>query len=188
MKLIKIPYEKACQVTDIYEAETDFLSTAVQDDFTPYDSIKVGLDNELFSDTVTFIAHGLPIREAVWWAVCCTKHRTDWNIPEKQAIDAAEAWVFKPDESYRRLAEKAVDTAGLDTGAGWAAQAAFWSGGSMLAVDAPIIPPPPNLYAQAVAGCINLSAVYPDGENAKSNYLTFIEIGLKIAQGGNGSL
>ncbi|MCL1076803.1 Twin-arginine translocation pathway signal [Parashewanella spongiae] len=188
MKLIKIPYTAACQITDVYEANTNFLSIVAQNDCTPYDAINEGLEKELFSDTVTFLAHGLPFREAIWWAVCCAKHRTDWSIPEKQAIDAAESWVFNPDESSRRLAEKTAAAAGLETGAGWAAQAAFWSGGSMLAVDAPIIPPPSNLYAQAVAGCINLSAVHPDGENAKSNYLTFIEIGLRIAQGGNGKL
>jgi hypothetical protein len=42
------------------------------------------------------------------------------------------------------------------------------------------------LYAQAVAGSINLSAVLPDGEEAKERYQQFVEMGLNIASGGNG--
>ncbi|WP_375792741.1 DUF6931 family protein, partial [Vibrio crassostreae] len=51
----------------------------------------------------------------------------------------------------------------------------------------PIVPPPQYLYAQAVAGSINLTAVLPEGKQAKQRYKLFIEMGLNIAQGGNGA-
>lgn len=78
--------------------------------------------------------------------------------------------------------------AGLDSGAGWAAQSAFWSGGSITRPSDPIVPPPQYLYAQAVAGCINLSAVLPEGQLAIERYQHFIDIGLDIAKGGNGDI
>ncbi len=57
----------------------------------------------------------------------------------------------------------------------------------MTAPSDPIVPPPQYLYAQAAAGSINLTAVLPEGEQAKQRYELFIEMGLNIAQGGNRS-
>lgn len=52
----------------------------------------------------------------------------------------------------------------------------------------PIVPPPQYLYAQAVAGCINLSAVLPDGEFAIERYQHYMDIGFDIAKGGSGDI
>jgi len=187
VKLLKVPYQNAQQILALYEANSDFVQLATSS-MSPFELLQLALDQELYGDAVTFLAHGLPIRESVWWASCCASQRHDWNELELDAVRAAKAWVHTPDETSRRFAEQMAEQASLDTGAGWAAQAAFWSGGSMTSPSDPIVPPPPYLYAQAVAGSINLTAVLPDGEQAKQRYQAFFDIGFDIAKGGNGEV
>ncbi|MGR6862755.1 DUF6931 family protein [Aliivibrio salmonicida] len=185
MMLIKVPHKSAQDILSVYEPNATFANLA-DASTTPIDLILVAVEQELFADAVTFLAHALPIRESIWWGVTCAVSLQHWSEDEDNAIRATKAWVYIPDEINRRFAEKMAGKAGLETGAGWAAQAAFWSGGSMIKPEDPVVPPPPYLYAQAVAGCINLSAVLPDGEGAKEHYQRFIEMGLNIASGGNG--
>jgi hypothetical protein len=187
MKLLKIPYQKALDVLALYSANNDF-SLLAEDTMTPYELIQVALEQSLHADIVCYLAHALPVREAVWWAYCCTNNRDDWNPQEWDAIRATKAWVHTPDETNRRFAEAMALKAGLDSGAGWAAQSAFWSGGSITRPNEPIVPPPQYLYAQAVAGCIDLSAVLPEGQLAIERYQHFIDIGFDIAKGGNGDI
>ncbi|CAH8187439.1 DUF6931 family protein [Vibrio aestuarianus] len=187
MKLLKVPYDDAAQILALFEPSTE-LSELAKTHTSPFNLITNAVEQELFSDAVTYLAHALPVRESVWWATCCASARSDWNSVENEAIQSAKAWVHVPDETNRRQAEDSANSAGLDSGAGWAAQAAFWSGGSMTAPSDPIVPPPQYLYAQATAGSINLTAVLPEGEQAKQRYELFIKMGLDIAQGGNGTI
>ncbi|KDM90329.1 DUF6931 family protein [Photobacterium galatheae] len=185
MTLRKIPYQSAKDIVAFYSPTPPFSQLAAENT-SPRELIGMAMAQEMFADAVTFLAHALPVRESVWWAACCAATRTDWNEDEANAVRAAKAWVHTPDETSRRHAEQMAELAGLESGAGWAAQSAFWSGGSMTKPNDPVMPPPPYLYAQAVAGCINLSAVLPDGEAAKQRYRDFIDMGLNIAAGGNG--
>ena len=187
MTYLKIPYKTADDILCLYEPSDEFIKLATQHN-QPAALIEAGINTELFGDVVIFIAHALPVREAIWWACCCTEQRDDWNTDEINAIHAAKAWVNTPDEASRRFAEKMAIKAELQTGAGWTAQAAFWSGGSMIAVGEPVIAPPQYLYSHAVAGAINLSAVMPDGLAAKERYSHYFAIGFHIARGGNGKI
>ncbi|MCL9781219.1 Twin-arginine translocation pathway signal [Vibrio sp. S4M6] len=185
MTLRKIPYQQASQILDLYSANASF-SQLCEENIAPLALIEHGIKKAMFSDVVIFLAHAIPVRESVWWAACCAATRNDWNEDEANAVRAAKAWVHTPDETSRRYAERMASIAGLESGAGWAAQAAFWSGGSMTKPEDPLTPPPPHLYAQAAAGCITLTAVLPDGSEAEKRYQGFLEIGLNIAHGGNG--
>lgn len=187
MKLLKIPHEKPVDILALYEPTPEFIELS-EGVGSPYELIQKAIEQHYFADVVTFLAHGLPIRESIWWATICAASRDDWNEDERNAISSAKSWVHSPDETTRRHAEEMAKISTLNSGAGWAAQAAFWSGGSMTAISAPVVPPPPYLYAQAVAGCINLTAVLPDGARAKERYKFFLEIGLDLAIGGNGKI
>ncbi|MCW8327858.1 Twin-arginine translocation pathway signal [Photobacterium sp. SDRW27] len=187
MTYLKIPHQTADDILRLYEA-SDELTDLAELHNKPSTLIHAAIDAELFSDAVIFIAHALPVREAIWWACCCAEQRDDWNPDEANAIRAAKAWVHTPDETSRRFAEKMAEKAELQTGAGWVAQAAFWSGGSMIAPGEPVVPPPEYLYSHAVAGAVNLTAVMPDGLEAKQRYSRYFKIGLNIAQGGNGQI
>lgn len=187
MKLLKVPYQKAQDILALYSANEDF-SKLADETMTPYSLIQAALEQSLHADVVCYLAHALPVRESVWWAYCCANSREDWSPQEWDAIRAAKVWVHAPDETNRRFAEDMALKSGLDSGAGWAAQSAFWSGGSMTSPSDPIVPPPQYLYAQAVAGCINLSAVLPDGEFAIERYQHYMDIGFDIAKGGSGDI
>lgn len=185
MKLQKVPYATALEILSLYEVNTAFYSL-VMEQMTPLELLELALKHEYYADIVTFLAYGLPVRESVLWAANCADSCPNWSVHERDAIRAAKAWVFNPNESSRRFAEQMAGKAQLVSGAGWVAQAAFWSGGSITRPGDPSVSPPPYLYAQAVAGSINLSAILPAGESTKQRYLTFIEIGLHISRGGNG--
>lgn len=185
--LKKIPYQRAQDIFPLYAPNEAFLKLATKE-ISPLALIESAMAQALYSDTIIFLAHALPLREGIWWAACCASARSDWNEQEADAIRAAKAWVHTPDENTRIHAGKMADIAGLKTGAGWAAQAAFWSGGSMIRPEDPVVAPPPYLYAQGVAGSVNLTAVLPDGQNATEQYEQFVKIALHLAQGGNGQI
>ncbi|WP_087024174.1 DUF6931 family protein [Thaumasiovibrio subtropicus] len=187
MSFVKIPYNNASDILALYDPSAE-LKALVEPNMSPAALVTRACDEERFSDAVIFLAHGMPVREAIWWSCCCASHRTDWKDVELDAIRSAKAWVHAPDETSRRYAEKAANAATLDTGAGWTAQAAFWSGGSITDDGAPPLPAPPYLYAHAVGGAINLTAVLPDGAEVEKRYPLFIEIGIHIANGGNGQI
>ena len=142
----------------------------------------------LWIDAVRFLAHALPKREAVWWG-CLASRAALSEAPHAAAcgaVEAAEAWVYRPNEDNRRAAMAAATAAGNDNPAGWAARGAFWSGGSLAPTEGPVVPPAETLTGTAVAGAISLAAVQQEPEHAPGKYRLFIVQGLDIAGGGTG--
>jgi hypothetical protein len=142
----------------------------------------------LWIDAVRFLAHALPKREAVWWG-CLAARATSGEAQHellRKAVEAAEAWVYRPNEDNRRAAMDAATAAGNESPAGWAARGASWSGGSLAPPDAPVVPPGETLTAAAVAGAVCLAAVQQEPERAPEKYRIFIAQGLDIAAGGTG--
>ncbi len=190
--LPKMPYPLATTITSRYDLPKD-VQPLLDPALTPEQFIEK-LDTEnLPQDCITFIAHGLPPREAIAWALQCCRQsqikqeasnkKAALNEQEQQALAIARAWYRTPDEDHRRAAEKAAQAAQLQTPPGWVAQAVFWSSGSMTPPDTPVVPPPPFLYSKAIAGAITLAAVLPDGSQAETLFPLFIERGMAIAQG-----
>ncbi len=179
----KIPFPSAVKITEHYQPSED-VSKHLVDNPTPQKLISRLEQDQNYSDLVLFLAHALPPREGIGWALSCNKEISDQRAPyETRALAAAQAWCINPCEQNRRHAEKAAQKAKLQTAPGWVAQAVFWSGGSMTAPDTPVVPPPPWLYCQAVAGAVNLAAILPDGQKAAQLYPVFIQKALSIAQG-----
>src|SRR6516164_5305033 len=67
----------------------------VRDDLTPGQFLDLLIDRRLFKDATSFLAHALPKREAVWWAVLCVREVVGPAPPDlvAAALRAAEAWV-----------------------------------------------------------------------------------------------
>ncbi|MCL6271450.1 hypothetical protein M3P05_16130 [Sansalvadorimonas sp. 2012CJ34-2] len=189
-ELRKIPQTRALEIIERYQVEKE-LREQIDPGISPVELICQWLKEEMYNEVVTFLCHALPAREAVWWGCLCLQLVTDPSdnpLPQdqQQALDAAERWVREPTEANRRSAEARSKRAELDNAAGWLAQSAFWSGGSITPIDAPASPVPPYLYSHAVAGAVCLAAILPDGSKARENYKRMIGIGLDIADGGNG--
>jgi hypothetical protein len=142
---------------------------------------------ELYIDAIRFLAHALPTREAVWWACLAARGAVEpAGIDQQSAVEAAEAWVYHPDEEHRRVAATAVAGLANDSPARWAATAAAWSGGSLAPPEAPVVPPGPTLTAQAVSGAVLLAGVRTEPERAVERHRTAIAQALDIARGGTG--
>src|SRR5688572_20387384 len=115
----------------------------------------------LHSDAVTFLAHAMPRREAIWWAWACAR-RAAGEQPEptvQAALQATEQWIAQPSEEHRRAAAAAAERADFGTPAGCAGLAAFFSGGSIAPPNLPATLPTEFMCAKAVTGAVSLAAV-----------------------------
>lgn len=150
------------------------------------------MDAGLLGDAVRFLAYSLRPREGVWWACLAARAYIDAGNPvqpvDTDALTAAEAWVFKPDEDNRRAAYDKAMATGFQTPASWAAMASFWSGGSVAPANLPAVPPPANALGRAIWGAVIIAAVTnpKSPEDMESRHRSFLTQGIDIAQGGNG--
>lgn len=146
------------------------------------------IEHRQYADATRFLAHALPKREGVWWACLAARGGLGEhaNPAQSASLQAAEQWVFKPLEENRRPTMAAAEAAGLDNPASWAAVAAFWSSGSLAPSDQPVVPPPDDLCAKAVAGAVMLAAVIHEPKKAANKYQMFLRQGIDIASGGSG--
>lgn len=188
MSLKKIDAEKAKNITQYFELINDF-QPALDDEQPPSDYIQSLIENEHYQDAVTFLAHAIPAREAVWWACVCARHHVN-DADEKylQGLKAAEAWVYDTSEENRRVCEGFAEAGDYSTITSWACAAAFWSGGSIAPIDEPSMEVMPYIYAHAVAGSIVSSVTYsqPEPEEINQRYKQYLSQGMDIANGGNG--
>jgi pyruvate/2-oxoglutarate dehydrogenase complex dihydrolipoamide acyltransferase (E2) component len=142
------------------------------------------------TEALRLLAHALPKREAVWWACMCARSVPDpaARAEDAQALEAAEAWVRRPDEAARRAAMAAAERAAFRSTEAWAAVGAFWSGGSMSPEGQPVVPPAEHLTGVAIAGAVVLAAVRTAPEKAATRYPRFIASARDIGTGGAGRI
>jgi len=115
------------------------------------------------------IAAALPPREGVWWAWVSARHATQLAAvsgeppaPLAAALAAVEQWIANPDEDRRRAAWAAAEAAGLETAAGCAAGAVFFTSGSVAPADVTPVPPPPGIDRLLAGNAVGLAvAVHP---------------------------
>lgn len=140
------------------------------------------LNAERFEDAVRFVAHALPKREAVWWALLCAREAAG-NAPTaevKASLDATDMWIRHPGDDQRRAAMAAAQKATFGTAAGCAGLAAFLSGGSLSVPGQPDVPPGPFLTAKAVFGGVALASIGDDPKTAPVRFRRYVEQGLYI--------
>lgn len=142
------------------------------------------------TDAARITAHALPKREAVWWACMCARATPDpKHTPnDDKALDAAEAWVRRPDEAVRRAAMKAAEAAQFNSSEAWAAVGAFWSGGSMAPEGQIVVPPAEHLTGSAVTGAVLLASVRVTPEKQAERIARYLGSAQDIAVGGAGRL
>jgi len=183
----KIPYPFGIQILQRFPASDEAKALVIEDQPTEA-SIQALIDGKLYYDLTQFVAHAMPVREAIWWAAITLEQRNDvWSNAQRQCIDTAKQWVKAPSEELRRKSELFANRLGLNCGPSWLAQAVFWNGaGSIVAPDLPTVLPDPFLYAKAVSGAINHSAALPEWDQSQHYYQQAFNKGLAIARGENG--
>jgi hypothetical protein len=184
----KIPYVNPEQITPLFSASEDLTEILAQSQSIE-DFIATLQEKELYFDLVQFLAHALPVREAILWAYLCLEIRMpDWNKTQQTCLASCKQWVFEPSEEGRRRCELYATRLELKCAPSWLAQAVFWNGaGSIVSPELPSVLPDPKLYAKACAGAINTAAAIPEWDKHDDYYQQSIAIALNIANGGLGN-
>ena len=138
----------------------------------------------LVADAVTFLAHAMPRREAVWWGWACARRAAgDQPRPAiKASLDATERWIAQPTEEHRRAAAAAAERAEFGTSAGCAGLGAFFSGGSIAPPGLPDALPDEFMTAKAVAGAVSLASVEGPAAEAETRLAEFLQQGMAVAE------
>lgn len=160
----------------------------VNDGTRPEAYVNALIERGLMADAVRFLAQGLMHRESVWWA-CLAGRATLPNPPDAKtlgALEAAEAWVFKPDDEARYAAMAKAQETEMDTPGAWAAVSAFWSGGSLAPQNLPAVPVPRNLIGRAVSTAVMMAVYRAPNTEHEPRFRRFLAQGIDIAAGGNG--
>ena len=184
----KINAQTALELTSHYDAIDEGALDLLTPDLSPAEYIGKLIEKEYFADSILFLAHGLPKREAIWWACLCAKNITskDTKADDIASLSIAEKWVYEPDEKKRRMCGTLAEKGNYKSAQNWAAAAVFWSGGSITNEGDPALEPAPYLYAHAVSGAILNAVGMSETDDIDAQFQRFIQHGLNIADGGNG--
>jgi hypothetical protein len=173
---------EVCQHCPLGEAAQKLLCP----ELTPSQYLAALMEQQLDLDAIRFLAHALPKREAVWWACLCVRSARGITPPAAAAaLHEAEKWAADPSEDNRRAAMSAVEAVGLSDPAGCVAAASFWSGGSLVPPNLPVVPPGEYLTAHGVAGAVLLAAVLTEPARASEKHRAFLKLGLEVASDAN---
>lgn len=139
------------------------------------------IQQEMFKDAVTYLAHALPKPDAVAWAANCVTLGRELPPKALAAVAAATAWSQSPSVENCRAAERAAEEAD-DPAARFAALAAFWSGDSLAPAELPPAPPAPELTGTGVIAALAIAASQAQGPEIPERYRQFLSRGILFAR------
>jgi len=141
-----------------------------------------------YPSALSFLAHALPPREAVWWGCLCLRQASGPSLAptDSAALRASAEWVLEPTEERRKTAAALAEEAGIGTPAGILATAVGWTGGSLAPPNpkVPEVPPGPYLPARAVTGAVLLASARAEAVRIAETQRVFVELGIDVAEGG----
>ena len=174
---------------NLFEAFPDLrrVVSPAADEFPPLDYARALISSPRPAEAIIFIAHLLPRREAVWWAIQCV-----WGMLGASADDdslrAAEAWARAPEEDNRRAALAACSAGDQRAPTTWLAFAAGWSGGSVTPPDKGPMPAPASACALAANAAVLLAATSGDPLAVVPRIKSCAEAGIRFADGGEATV
>lgn len=137
---------------------------------------------QLHPDAVQFIAHYLPKRQAVWWALGCVKQGMPDLPPEQDAaVKSAERWIAEPTEENRQAAFKAAESADTSTPAGITALAAYYSDALPQTADPKMNAKSYFITAKLVTAAVMLAAT-SDPDQLKLRFSGFVTKGVEVVK------
>lgn len=136
-------------------------------------------------DAITFIAHILPRRLAVYWAAGCVRALEQGReLDSFPAMQAALAWLREPEEGNRLRALAAGMQSDRADATSWLALAAGWSGGNISpAGQGHPVQPPPHLTAVAARAAVLISLAKVGSVARAENIARVLDHGRKLAAG-----
>jgi hypothetical protein len=130
------------------------------------------LDAGLAAEALRVMACALPPREGIWWAFIAARHaaqvaaskagkeaaESDAIAAEADLLALIERWINQPSDDNRRSAWAAAQAAGMETPAGCAAAAIYFTGGSLSPAGSAYVPPPAGVHVTMAATSVLLAA------------------------------
>jgi hypothetical protein len=159
----------------------DEAKSALTPEMSPDDFLKLAVEKEWYTDAVQFLAHYLPKRQAVFWAMSCIRQVEPEPAPQAEAaLKSAETWVADPSDDNRKATLNAANDADTGTPAGATALAAYYSDGLPATPDPKINAKAYFMTAKLTCGAVLLAAT-SDREQVVPRLEAFVNRGVEIA-------
>ena len=139
----------------------------------------------LYEDAVRFLAHKLPARGAIEWAVKCVREleAPDRRQRPNEPLEAAETWLLAPSDATRQAARQAADRSPDKSASTLVAMAVYFSGGSITQPGQPEVQPPPYSAAKMAGGAVRISVVSYDPPHTAERYRRALALGRQFDAG-----
>ena len=181
--LVKLEKRSAGEVVRLGKVKFPFRPETKPDD--PVENlIEELVAQNLLMDALKILALALPPREGIWWGCLAARDTTMKDGKKTKALEAAEAWVFKPSQETKKATEKyALESGESDTDM---AEAAY-----SVPLPDDLEPPtaPPQLVGMLIFS-VQLESFFahklPEDINRQGQLL--LARGLDVAKGGNGQI
>jgi hypothetical protein len=183
-QLVKIQETTAAEICARFDLEEKALPL-LRGGIGPREFVEALLADKQYATGISFMAHALPAREAIWWGCLCIQHACGENLtaPDKAAARAAVQWVMRPTEQNRAAAKAPGEAARAPSPAGALAMATSLTGGSLGPPNAPPVPPPPFAWAAYVATAVKFAAIKVEPARIAETRRLFVELGIGLAEG-----
>ncbi|MBC8164293.1 MAG: hypothetical protein H7Y20_00300 [Bryobacteraceae bacterium] len=153
---------------------------ALDTEMAPEQFARLLAEQKRHPDAVQVIAHYLPKRQGVFWALTCVREAIPEPVPEAEAaLKTAEKWIAEPTDENRAAALKAADAADAGTPAGCTALAAYYSAGLPRTDDSKANARAYFLTSKLVASAVLLAATL-DKEQMDALFPSFVQKGLEF--------
>ncbi len=157
----------------------------ITSEMAPAAGLAVLEERGLYEDAVRFLAHQLPARGGIQWAVACARQleAPERKEPSNPPLEAAERWLLAPTDATRLAARQAADRSPEKSAATLIAMAVFFSGGSITPPGEMEVQPPPNTAPKMVAGAVRVAVVSYDPAHSGERYRRALALGRQADSG-----
>jgi hypothetical protein len=165
--LVKIQAATAAEICANFALKKDLLAEGM----SPQQFLAALLENKKCVDAIDFIAHALPLREAVWWGCLCMQHALGDQLSpaERSAATAVVQWVMQPSEEARAAAKALAEQNGPGTPAGALAMAVGQAA--------------PGPAAKFVAMAVKIASTKAEPVKMEAVQKSYVELAAEIAEG-----
>lgn len=178
----RLRFETAREVFEAFPALVEDIQTPPTGE-PPIAFMRALLASKTPEDALTFCAHTLPRREAVWWGCQCVRAMTKIAPGEEDPfLRSAENWVREPEDHRRMAALRLGMESERRAPTNWLALAAGWSGGNVSLYEGMHIAPKPDQTSNAIRTAILIALARVGAAGRRTNLGNAVEAGAKLMQ------
>lgn len=164
-----------------YVSVSDDAKAALTPEMPPAEFLAVLNERNLIGDSLNFLAHLLPKRQAVFWAMSCARQSGRTLEPVSEAaLKAAEKWIADPSESNRQACLTASNDVDASTSASLTALAAHYCTTTLPGTDPRVNSKAYFMTAKLVGGAVALAATEGDPKQIVPKFESFLAKGTEI--------